>query len=141
MRIRVLGCSGGIGAGARTSAMLVDNDVLIDAGTGIGDLELADLDSIILPGITHWQSPNFFAYFPANAAPASMIAEHLAAAMAAQCMLWQTSPAATELETRMMDWLRRMTGQRLMKAHRFHLDAQRREGHVRLVTGIPHANK
>ena len=53
MRIRVLGCSGGIGAGARTSAMLVDNDVLIDAGTGIGDLELQDLDSIRHVFLTH----------------------------------------------------------------------------------------
>ena len=53
MRIRVLGCSGGIGAGARTSAMLVDNDVLIDAGTGIGDLELTDLDSIRHVFLTH----------------------------------------------------------------------------------------
>lgn len=53
MRIRVLGCSGGIGANARTTAMLVDNDVLIDAGTGIGDLELADLDSIRHVFLTH----------------------------------------------------------------------------------------
>lgn len=53
MRIRVLGCSGGIGAGARTSAMLVDDDVLIDAGTGIGDLELQDLDSIRHVFLTH----------------------------------------------------------------------------------------
>ena len=53
MRIRILGCSGGIGAGSRTSAMLIDNDVLIDAGTGIGDLELADLDSIRHVFLTH----------------------------------------------------------------------------------------
>ncbi len=53
MRIRVLGCSGGIGAGARTSAMLIDNDVLIDAGTGIGDLDLNDLDSIRHVFLTH----------------------------------------------------------------------------------------
>jgi len=53
MRIRILGCSGGIGAGARTSAMLVDDDVLIDAGTGIGDLELSDLDSIRHVFLTH----------------------------------------------------------------------------------------
>jgi len=53
MRIRVLGCSGGIGAGARTSAMLIDNDVLIDAGTGIGDLDLSDLDSIRHVFLTH----------------------------------------------------------------------------------------
>ena len=53
MRIRVLGCSGGIGAGARTSALLIDDDVLIDAGTGIGDLELQDLDSIRHVFLTH----------------------------------------------------------------------------------------
>lgn len=53
MRIRILGCSGGIGAGARTSALLVDDDVLIDAGTGIGDLELGDLDSIRHVFLTH----------------------------------------------------------------------------------------
>ena len=56
--------------------------------------------------MTHWQHPRFFAYFPSNAAPAAIVAEQLAASMAAQCMLWQTSPAATELEIRMVDWLR-----------------------------------
>jgi aromatic-L-amino-acid decarboxylase len=66
----------------------------------------ADFERIILPGMTHWQHPRFFAYFPANAAPASVVAEYLVTALAAQCMLWQTSPAATELETRMLDWLR-----------------------------------
>jgi aromatic-L-amino-acid/L-tryptophan decarboxylase len=70
----------------------------------------ADFESFILPGITHWQHPRFFAYFPANAAPASVIAEQLVSTMAAQCMLWQTSPAATELETRVLDWLRRALG-------------------------------
>lgn len=53
MRIRILGCSGGIGAGSRTSAMLVDDDVLIDAGTGIGDLSLEDIDSIRHVFLTH----------------------------------------------------------------------------------------
>ncbi|MBV9076414.1 MAG: DegT/DnrJ/EryC1/StrS family aminotransferase [Methylobacteriaceae bacterium] len=70
----------------------------------------ADLDRVVMPGITHWQHPRFFAYFPANASPPSIIAEQVTAAIAAQCMLWQTSPAATELETRMIDWLRRMIG-------------------------------
>jgi aromatic-L-amino-acid decarboxylase len=70
----------------------------------------ADLDSLILPGMTHWQHPSFFAYFPANSSPPSVIAEFVTAAMAAQCMLWQTSPAATELEARMMEWLRAMIG-------------------------------
>ena len=65
-----------------------------------------DFERIVMPGITHWQHPRFFAYFAANAAPASVLAEFLAAALAPQCMLWQASPAATEMETRMMDWLR-----------------------------------
>ena len=60
--------------------------------------------------MTHWQHPRFFAYFPANAAPVSVVAEYLVSAMAAQCMLWQTSPAATELETKMIDWLRQALG-------------------------------
>jgi len=70
----------------------------------------ADFERIIPDGMTHWQHPRFFAYFPSNAAPAAIIAEQLAASMAAQCMLWQTSPAATELELRMVDWLRQGVG-------------------------------
>ncbi len=65
-----------------------------------------DFESVVMPGITHWQHPRFFAYFPANAAPPSMLAEMLVSTIAPQCMLWQTSPAATEMETRMLDWLR-----------------------------------
>src|SRR5262249_46256647 len=71
------------------------------------DEVFADFESIILPGMTHWQHPRFFAYFPANAAPASVIAEQLVSVMASQCMLWQTSPAATGLETPVLAWLRR----------------------------------
>jgi aromatic-L-amino-acid decarboxylase len=70
----------------------------------------ADFEADIVPGMTHWQHPRFFAYFPANAAPVSVVAEYLVTAMAAQCMLWQTSPAATELETRVLDWLRQAVG-------------------------------
>jgi aromatic-L-amino-acid decarboxylase len=65
-----------------------------------------DFEDIVMPGITHWQHPRFFAYFTSNAAAPSVLAEFLASAIAPQCMLWQTSPAATEMETRMMDWLR-----------------------------------
>lgn len=65
-----------------------------------------DFKTTIPDGMTHWQHPRFFAYFPSNSAPAAVIAEQLAGALACQCMLWQTSPAATELETAMMDWLR-----------------------------------
>jgi aromatic-L-amino-acid decarboxylase len=71
---------------------------------------LADFESIVMPGMTHWQHPRFFAYFPANAAPPSMLAEQLVNTVAAQCMLWQTSPAATEVEGVMVDWLRQALG-------------------------------
>ncbi len=71
---------------------------------------LDDFTDIIPDGMTHWQHPRFFAYFQGNAAPAAVIAEQLAATLAAQCMLWQTSPAATELEIKMVDWLRQATG-------------------------------
>ncbi|RUY76183.1 aspartate aminotransferase family protein, partial [Mesorhizobium sp. M7A.F.Ca.CA.001.09.2.1] len=74
------------------------------------DRIFADFEEKILPGMTHWQHPRFFAYFPANAAPVSVVAEYLVSAMAAQCMLWQTSPAATELETRTVDWMRQALG-------------------------------
>jgi len=73
-------------------------------------LILEDFERIVMPGITHWQHPRFFAYFPANAAPPSMLAEMLVSTIAPQCMLWQTSPAATEMETRMLDWLRQSIG-------------------------------
>jgi aromatic-L-amino-acid decarboxylase len=64
-----------------------------------------DLDEIVLPGITHWQSPSFFGYFPANASGPSILGELLSAGLGVQGMLWSTSPAATELETHVMDWL------------------------------------
>ena len=69
-----------------------------------------DFTDIILPGMTHWQHPSFFAYFPANSSPPSILAEMLTATMGAQCMSWATSPAATELEERVMEWLRGMIG-------------------------------
>jgi aromatic-L-amino-acid/L-tryptophan decarboxylase len=80
------------------------------SGSESFDLFLKDFDEIIMPGMTHWQSPNFFAYFPANSSPPSVLAEMLTAALGAQCMIWETSPAAAELEERMMEWLRMMTG-------------------------------
>ena len=70
----------------------------------------ADFARIIPAGLTHWQHPRFFAYFPANASPASMLAEQLANAIAAQGMLWQTSPAVTELEQVMIRWLAQAIG-------------------------------
>ncbi len=74
------------------------------------DAIFGDIDAIIMPGMTHWQHPRFFAYFNSNAAPPSMLADQVASILAAQCMLWQTSPAATELETRVLDWLRQGLG-------------------------------
>ncbi len=71
---------------------------------------MRDFEEIIMPGITHWQSPNFFAYFPANTSPPSILAEMLISTLAAQCMIWETSPAGTELEEKMMIWLREMIG-------------------------------
>jgi aromatic-L-amino-acid decarboxylase len=71
---------------------------------------MKDFREIILPGITHWQSPNFFAYFPANTSPPSVLAEMLTSTLAAQCMIWETSPAAAELEEKVMMWLRDMIG-------------------------------
>ena len=65
-----------------------------------------DFKTKLIPGITHWQHPRFFAYFPSNASAASVFAEMLANTMGAQCMLWQTSPAGTELEEKIIDWLR-----------------------------------
>ncbi len=70
----------------------------------------ADFRQHILPGMTHWQHPRFFAYFNANSSPPSVLAEMLTATLAAQCMLWETSPAATELEERMTVWLRELLG-------------------------------
>jgi aromatic-L-amino-acid decarboxylase len=69
------------------------------------DALLADLDDVVLPGITHWQNPNWFAYFPANISGPSVLAELASAGLGVQGMLWSTSPAATEIETQVMDWL------------------------------------
>ena len=66
---------------------------------------LADIDKLILPGITHWQSPNFFAYFPCNASGPGILGDLLASGLGVQGMLWATSPACTELETHVLDWL------------------------------------
>lgn len=71
---------------------------------------LKDLDEIIMPGITHWQSPNFYAYFPANTSPPSILAEMIISTLGTQCMIWETSPAAAELEEKMMIWLRDLIG-------------------------------
>ncbi|MBX9607292.1 MAG: aspartate aminotransferase family protein [Gammaproteobacteria bacterium] len=69
------------------------------------DLILADLERIVLPGLMHWQSPNFFGYFPANASPPAILGELVSAGLGQQGMLWLTSPACTELESHVLDWL------------------------------------
>ncbi len=74
------------------------------------DVILKDTTDIILPGITHWQHPNFHAYFPANSSIESLFAEMITTALGAQCMIWETSPAAAELEERMMEWMRDAMG-------------------------------
>jgi aromatic-L-amino-acid decarboxylase len=66
---------------------------------------LRDVDEIIMPGITHWQSPNFFGYFPSNNSFPSILGEMLSAGLGVQGMLWATSPACTELETHVLDWV------------------------------------
>lgn len=71
---------------------------------------LSDIDRVVLPGITHWQSPNFFAYFPANASGPAILGDVLSSGLGVQGMLWSTSPACTELETHVLDWLVPMLG-------------------------------
>jgi aromatic-L-amino-acid decarboxylase len=74
------------------------------------DALLKDVETLILPGITHWQSPNFFAYFPCNASGPGILGDLLSSGLGVQGMLWSTSPACTELETHVMDWLVGMLG-------------------------------
>ena len=71
---------------------------------------LRDVDRLIVPGITHWQSPNFFAYFPCNASGPGILGDLLSSGFGVQGMLWSTSPACTELETHVLDWLVGMLG-------------------------------
>lgn len=66
---------------------------------------LKDLDELILPGVTHWQSPSFFAFFPGNSSPPAILGELVSAGLGVQGMLWVSSPACTELEAHMLDWL------------------------------------
>ncbi len=74
------------------------------------DAILRDVDDVVLPGVTHWQSPNWFAYFPANASGPAVLGELLSAGLGVQGMLWSTSPACTEIETHVLDWLVGMLG-------------------------------
>lgn len=74
------------------------------------DSILGDLNRIVMPGITHWNHPGFFAYFPSNSSLSSVLADLVCAGLGSQGMSWQTSPAATEVEDVVMDWLRQMLG-------------------------------
>jgi aromatic-L-amino-acid decarboxylase len=74
------------------------------------DAVLRDLDDVIMPGVTHWQHPSFFAYFPANASGPAILGDLLASGLGVQGMIWATSPAATELETHVLEWLRELLG-------------------------------
>ena len=71
---------------------------------------LSDIERVVLPGITHWQSPKFFAYFPANASGPAILGDLLSSGLGVQGMLWSTSPACTEIETHVLDWLVPMLG-------------------------------
>ena len=71
---------------------------------------LDDFKKIILPGMTHWQHPNFHAFFPANNSYPSILAEMITSTIGAQCMIWETSPAAAELEEKVIDWLKNEMG-------------------------------
>lgn len=71
---------------------------------------IQDVNEIIMPGITHWQSPNFYAFFPSNTSFPSILGDLVSSGLGVQGMIWATSPAATELETRVLDWLAEMMG-------------------------------
>ncbi|HEX2781603.1 MAG TPA: pyridoxal-dependent decarboxylase, partial [Gemmatimonadaceae bacterium] len=74
------------------------------------DAIIADFERTIVPGITHWNHPGFFAYFSISASAPGILGELLTAALNVNAMLWRTSPAATELELRALDWLRQLLG-------------------------------
>ena len=76
---------------------------------------LADLDRVVMPGITHWQHPSFFAYFPGNGSYPAILGDLAASGLGVQGMSWVTSPACTEMETLMVDWMQELLG--LNKMH------------------------
>jgi aromatic-L-amino-acid decarboxylase len=80
-----------------------------DQGEAFGDI-LADVERVIVPGLTHWNSPTFFAYFSICASGPGVLADFLSSALNQQAMLWRTSPAATELEAVTLGWLRQLMG-------------------------------
>lgn len=78
-------------------------------GESFGEI-FKDFEDIAVPGLTHWQHPRFFGFFPANSSAPSVLAEMLTAALGVNAMMWETSPAATEIEEQMLTWLRDMSG-------------------------------
>ncbi len=74
-----------------------------------GDV-IADLDRVVVPGLTLWQHPRFFGYFPSNALPAGILGDLLSTGLGVLGLSWQSSPAITEIETVTLDWVRQMTG-------------------------------
>ena len=101
---------------------------------------LQDLDEVLLPGITHWNHPRFFAYFATSGSEPGILAELLAATLNVNAMLWRTSPAATELEELVLDWVAQLIGppggaSRPHRGHRLHLDSRRACGRPRASPG------
>ena len=97
---------------------------------------LRDLDEVLLPGITHWQHPRYFAYFATSSSEPAILAELLAATLNSTAILWRTAPASTELEGVVLDWVAQLLGlpERVARAHRGHrldLDARRADGRPR----------
>ena len=74
------------------------------------DAVLADLDRVVVPGLTHWQHPSFFAYFPANSSYPAILGDLLSTGLGVNGMLWATSPACTEVETHLLDWMVELLG-------------------------------
>ncbi len=79
-------------------------------GTAEWDAIFSDIEQLVIPALTHWQSPNFYAFFPCNGSYPAILGELLSAGLGVNGMLWATSPAATELETRLLDWMARAMG-------------------------------
>ncbi len=71
---------------------------------------LRDLEEILLPGLVHWQHPSFFGYFPANSSPSSVLGDYLSTGLGVLGLSWQSSPALTELEEVVTDWVRQAVG-------------------------------
>jgi aromatic-L-amino-acid/L-tryptophan decarboxylase len=100
----------GLGAARRAAQSGDGAAAQADEAAARWDEIFRDLDTLIVPGLTHWQSPTFFGFYPCNASGPAILGEFLSAGLNVIGMLWATSPAATELEMRVLDWLAEMTG-------------------------------